>query len=300
MKKSLSLLLLLALLGGLAGCGTTFEERFARVTGHVPNIRSVMGIEPGDLTGLDGMLETADGSGTADGAAVDILSSSAEGNGTTITLLETLGDGNQLHIVYALTLPQKDEQPTNKELTALLYLEQEISPLSYRERSARGLCYDPVLHRFYCLASFSFQEPGYTGQTLTLRIHGEEGSEQPGVDCSVTWTPNNHAPSITVEDKGGSCTISPLALNVQLPISLDEAEGVGTESSDPMENLRLCLKLVYRDGSVLENFDGGWEDAPIRVIDAKPPGVLFRLDALDYVEFLDYTFTFNTQEGSGP
>ena len=89
-KKNLALLLLLALLWGLAGCGESPLGSIAVMDDASTSLRQQLWIVPGDLTGLDEMLETADGSGTATGNKLDIVDSQGQG-GTDVRLLETLG-----------------------------------------------------------------------------------------------------------------------------------------------------------------------------------------------------------------
>lgn len=298
-KQCLALLLLLALLGCLAGCGEPPLAQIPRSTGAPQGIQEILWIPPGGLTGLEGMLETTGGSGTPDGATLDLLSSHADGNGTTMALLETFGDGHQLNILYSLTLPSTGRQPTNEELTALIYLAPAFSPLTYREYSTRAVSYDPDTRCLYCFASVSFDGPGYTNQALTFRLSDTDQPGQEGVHCSVTWTPHNKAPHRTAQDKGGSCTISPLSLSISLPISVEAIQDP-LSPTDPLTSVQESVKLVYQDGSVLDNFGGGWEADPIKVLNAKPPSGIFRLDALDHVEILDYTFVFDGQEGGPP
>lgn len=300
MKKSLSLLLLLALLGGLAGCGNKPLGDIIKMEGPpAGGIRQYLWISPGDLTGLDEMLETADGSGP-NGNKLEIIDSQSQG-GTSIHILETLGDGYRLFVLYGLTLPDcLGDNPSDKEAADLFSVTARIDSLPWKELEVRPYWYDPEARYMYYRLAVTFYDPGYTDQELTLQLHHKRQYDtEDFVNCSVTWIPHNKAPRLTAEDRGGTCTISPLCLSASLPINAGAIHDP-EYPQDFLASIQTTLKLVYQDGSVLENFDGGWEDDPIRVIDAKPPQGIFRLDALDYVEFLDYTFTFNTQEGSGP
>lgn len=300
-KKSLALLLLLALLCGLAGCGENpLGDIIVMDTPPAGTLREYLGISPGDLTGLDEMLETADGSGTAKGNKLDIVDSQGQG-GTTVRILETFGDGCRLFVLYGLTLPDSlGENPSDKEVADLFALNAEIGPIAWKELQNTIFWYDKEGRCMYYRLAVTFYAPGYTDQDLTLQLYQKRLYDtEDFVNCSVTWTPHNKAPQLTAEDKGGVCTISPLCLSVDLPINAGAIQGLD-HPDNAMAYMQESLKLVYRDSSILDNFDGGWEADPVRVIDAKPPGGIFRLDALDHVEFLGYKFSFNGQEGGSP
>lgn len=303
-KKSLALLLLLALLCGLAGCGDSPLGEYLIMTEGPPlgGLRQALWMSPGDLTGLDEMMETADGSGTATGRKVDIVDTQGE-DGASLQILETLGDGYRLYALFGLTLPEvMGENPSQKELDELFYLFPEIGPLEYTEVEWSIIQYDPEVRCMYFCLGITFGDPGYTDQMLTLLLKDSRGSgvARDFVHCSVRWIPHNQAPRLTAGDRGATCVISPLCLSVNLPINLADVKGVESDPNDPLNGISKTLKVVYRDGSVLDNFGGGWEADPIRVIDAKPPSGIFRLDALDHVEFLDYKFSFDGQKGGSP
>ncbi len=299
-KKSLALLLLLALLWGLAGCGAPPLGDIAVMDDASTSLRQQLWIAPGDLTGLDEMLETADGSGTATGNKLDIVDSQGQG-GTDVRLLETLGDGFRLFVLYCVTLPDSlGDDPSHKEVADLLFLDADIGPVLWKELETKPICYAPSQRCMYYRLAVTFYDPGYTGQNLTLQLYKKRQYDtEDFVNCSVTWTPRNKAPRLTVADKGGTCTISPLCLSVTLPINAGQIKDPAYPES-PFNDVQTSLKLVYQDGSILEDFGGGWEDDPIRVIDAKPPNGIFHLDALDHVDFLDYKFVFDGQEGGPP
>lgn len=300
-KKVLALLLLLALLCGLAGCGSSFYTCVALLEGPIDNVWEALRISPGDLIGLDEMLETADGSETAHGNKLDIIDTQGD-DGATMRILGTLGDGYHLRILVAITLPDSmGEKPSEKTLDKLFLTFPEIGPVPYTEMQKDMFAYDQAARCVYVLLQISFDAPGYTDQPLTLRFTDDRnyGLEEI-LHCSVSWIPHNRAPRLTAEDRGATCTISPLGLNVKLPIDLDDVEGVELDPNDPLECIRLSLKVVYRDGSVLTDFGGGWEADPIQVTNVQPYEHIFFLDALDHVEFLGYKFSFNGQEGGPP
>lgn len=289
-KKALALLLLLALLGGLAGCGEPPVASLPRVEGS-PSLLEELGLTTEDFTGMEDMLETVNATGEQDGAALHVL--------------ETLGDGFRLYLLASLTLPERlGKRPSDEVLLSLSNLALSLEPKAWSSMGCHALQYDPQSRNLYFLLEFTVEEPGYTGQTLTLFLDDDSRWEQRGgavygIHLSASWTAHNQAPRLTAQDRGGVCTISPLCLNVTLPLSVADLEGV--DPSDPWEYVRMALQVVYRDGTVLGDLSGGGLMVdPIAVEDLRPTEYVFDLAQVDYVSLLDYSFVFHDQEGGGP
>lgn len=261
----------------LSGCGPTNPEVLPNIPMEAcpaPTILEALELSETDVEGLDSMFETLD--------------LSDEKEGVTLRVLESCGDGQLLYVLLSLTLPG-DMNPDKSELAKIW-----SKPIFLAGDASMGtgpLRYDPDTRQIYFLSEIAFSAPGYTGQPVRYEI---QSLEYLGLDdqdsLSVEWSPKNQAPQRSAQNKYGTCTMTPLSMNIEL---LVDAEGIGAEVEEN-HILSDYIETRYQDGTVVQGVRyGGDGTGPVRLYAMRPPyETLFHLQKLESVTLFDCVFAF--------
>lgn len=261
----------------LSGCDPTNPEvppSIPMEAGPAPTILEALELSEADVEGLDSMFETLD--------------LSDERGGVTLRVLETCGDGETLYVLLSLTLPE-DMNPDKRELAKIW-----SKPIFLAGDAAIGtgpLRYDPDTRQIYFLSEMTFPAPGYAGQPARYEI---QSLEYLGLDdqdsLAVEWSPKNQAPQRSAQNEYGTCTISPLSMNIELQV---DSEAIGAEIEEN-HFISDYIETRYQDGTVVEDVSGGiTSDHPISLYAMRPAfETLFHLQELESVTLFDCVFAF--------
>lgn len=177
---------------------------------------------------------------------------SSEGESSSITLLETVGDGELIYLLYSVTVPDDWEQLIG---SGKFRVTMDTACVSSDGLEGFGISnlpqrYDPRGHTIYFLAAFDFSE-AYTGQTLIFRVENLQYINNENVPetlpdvHTVTWTASNTAPHVRGATKLAQAQLSPLGLELEMYLS----EEPNTRTFE--EDAAASLALAYRDGTEL-------------------------------------------------
>lgn len=264
----------------LSGCNPTNPELPPSIpmeAGPAPTLLEVLELSEADVEGLDEMFEKPD--------------VSDEKGGLTLRALETCGDGQALYVLLSLTLPE-DADPDKKELTD--FWSTSIFSAEDAGTGTEPLRYDPETRQLYVLSSLDYAAPGYAGQTVHYKMYNIASqwlSEQD--PFALIWRPNNQAPKISAQNEYGTCTVTPLSMNIQLQAN---PEDIGAEIREG-NFISDYIEIQYQDGTVVEDVTGGTgADHPITLYAMHPPlETLFHLQELDSIALFDCVFDFKVE-----
>lgn len=260
----------------LSGCNPTNPELPPSIpmeAGPAPTLLEVLELSEADVEGLDEMFEKPD--------------VSDEKEGVTLRALESCGDGRLLYVLFSLTLPEGmdlDKGGLEKLWSESYFAAKGSSAIT------GFLRYDPQTRQFYFLSELDFfLSPGQAAsyEVNPFRALGLDDEE----NLVLTWTPKNQAPQVSAQNEYGSCTLTPLSMNLDIQA---DGEDFGVEIA---ENYFLSdyIEVHYQDGSVLHGTRGGGGagDGPTHLHTMRPSeGTLFRLQDLERVTLFDCVFSF--------
>lgn len=264
----------------LSGCSPdniyveTSQPDIPMEAGPAPTLLEALDLSESDVEGLDAMFEKPD--------------LSVEKDGVTLRILETCGDGQALYLLASLTFPEGADLD-QKDLQKLI---QTFAFTTENAGTATGpLRYDPETRQYYFLSELDFNDLHYDGQTVCFSVESKGNQWMRELDSLVlSWVPKNQVPQVSAQNEYGTCTLTPLSINIDLEV---DAAAIGAEIEEGYF-ISDYVEVHYQDGTVVRDIHcGNSEEDPVQVRAMRPAfETLFHLQELESVTLFDCVFAF--------
>ena len=261
-----------------------------------------LSLEVDTVTGLDSLVET-----------LDITASGSE---VSLNLLQTVGDGSSLYILYEINLPTEwrselvvlNDNLSNVAVKFQCVPANDNSMLKpdtpsmldiavpMQSQTTTVLAYDRNTCQLTCMSMVCFPNLNLYNQKMQFTLEEISVTSQSGeslVDCddvlSVSWVAHNQGERIASKANDSVCEVSALGLYATI------------FSDEPMnaDDIIHTLKVTYKDGTTVDSFGGsegssgnenGTQMVDIHVL--PPAGTLFRISEISSIEVNAETYSF--------